>query len=200
MIRRAFIDLDKTLLPFDTSFPVWKAIIKNRMKPRICGLKYRFGVKSIPKSIMVSCFENKPLDSYNAFFYELADDFSGEIDTAVKDWAENLVEKKSKIHIVTASLLPLAEGISRNLGWGSSVGTEIEVKCGLVRGKLNAPVYKGSQKIEAIKQHLRIPDEEFGYCAAAGDSYSDRHLLEKCALRYFPKQSSQRLIKYFNSE
>ena len=101
------------------------------------------------------------------------------------------------IHILTGSFLPLAAGISDHLGWGQSIGTEVEIRSGRLTGKLSTPAIKGYQKVKSIKRVFKIKDQHFRFFAAAGDSYSDRYLLEKCALRYFPRNTSRRLIRYF---
>jgi len=199
MISRVFVDLDNTLLPFDTALPVWRAILKCGLRPKLSRITFHHGSQSIAKSILVSCFTELPLEHYRLFFHELANKFIKDVDPSVRGWAESLLQDKSKIHIVTGSLLPLAEGIAENLGWGQSVGTDIETKGNLLTGRLNGISIKGSQKLEAIKRVFHLKNQDFRSCAAAGDSYNDRYLLERCSVQYFPKQSSRRLIRYFTS-
>jgi len=196
--NRVFVDLDKSLLPFDTVLRVWREILSRGLKIRISKATTKLGLSSVAKSLMVSCFTGMSLNQFRGFFNDLASKFSNELDLMVKNWAESLVTDKVRIHIVTGSLTPLAEGISENLGWGQSLGTEVEIRSGFLTGRLKGPAIKGSQKLEAIKRALELGDDEFRSCAAVGDSYSDRYLLEKCSMRYFPENASHRLIKYFN--
>jgi phosphoserine phosphatase len=60
------------------------------------------------------------------------------------------------------------------------------VRSGRLTGKLSTPAIKGDQKVKAIKRAFKLRDYHFRFFAAAGDSYGDRFLLEKCSLRYFP--------------
>ena len=200
MIKKVFVDLDNTLLPFDTVIPVWREILKGGLIPKVSRISLRFGTQSLPKSLMVSCFAGISMKEYNKFFLTIAQQFVYKIDFAVKNWAEDLVKDKNEIHIVTGSLSSLANAISEMLGWGQSVGTEVETKDGALTGRLNSPAVKGSQKVDAIRNVLRFENDEFYFCAAAGDSYGDRHLLQKCSLQYFPKKTSDRLKKYFNKK
>ena len=197
MINKVFVDLDNTLLPYDTLWPVWKAILTAGFIPRPYKLAFKFGFKSVPKSFMASCFAGTPVGKYNAFFSCLAKKFINDIDPSVKFWAEGLVSKKTQIHILTGSFCSLASGLSDHLGWGVATGTDLEVKSGMLTGKLNTPAIKGEQKVQAIKRVFKLTDNDFKFVAAAGDSYSDRYLLEKCSLRYFPRNTSNRLTKYF---
>ena len=137
MIHRVFVDLDNTLLPFDTLWPVWKAILAAGLRPNLSKVTLQFGFQSIAKSLMASCFAGMPFQEYKAFLFDVAKSFANDIDPSVKFWSEDLVSDKSHIHILTGSFLP------------------------------------------------------------AGDSYSDRYLLEKCSLRYFPRNTSRRLMRYF---
>jgi len=159
----------------------------------------KFGLQSIAKSFMASCFTGMPVDKYESFFFDLAERFVKDIDTDIAEWSEGLVPVNSRIHILTGSFLPLAEGISNHLGWGHSLGTEVEIKSEKLTGNLAAPALKGREKIEAIKNKFNLEDSHFRYLASAGDSFGDRFLLEKCSLRYFPKKASKRLIKYFSN-
>jgi phosphoserine phosphatase len=200
MIQRVFVDLDNTLLPFDTLLPVWKAIMAAGLRPHLSKTTLHFGIQSIPKSFMASCFTNMPFQEYKAFLFKLAKRYVSDVDSSVKYWSERLVADKSRVHILTGSFLTLAEGISGHLGWGRSIGTDVEIKSGRLTGKLSTPAIKGKQKVKAIKRIFEIRDHHFQFFAAAGDSYGDRHLLEKCSLRYFPKNASKRLIRHFASK
>lgn len=199
-INKVFVDLDNTLLPFDTVFPVWGAILRRGLRPKFLKITFKLGVQSIAKSLMVSCFAGIPIRQYRDLLYELANKFTQNIEPSVKNWAESLVADKSRIHIVTGSLLTLAEGISDDLHWGQSLGTEVETVDGRLTGKLHNPAIKGYQKVEAIKCLFKFEDGDFRFCAAAGDSYGDRYLLEKCSEYYLPRNSSRRLIKHFTSK
>jgi len=198
-VHRVFVDLDNTLLPFDTLLPVWKAILASGLKPNLSKVTLHFGYQSIAKSLMASCFAGMPFQDYKEFFYDLAGSFSDDVDPSVKCWSEGLVADKSHIHILTGSFLTLAAGISDDLGWGRSIGTDVEVRSGMLTGKLSTPAIKGFQKVKAIKRVFKLKDHHFRFFAAAGDSYGDRYLMEKCSLRYFPKNASRRLIGYFAS-
>jgi phosphoserine phosphatase len=197
MIYRVFVDLDNTLLPFDTLWPVWKAILAAGLRPDLSKVTLQFGFQSIAKSLMASSFAGMPFQEYKAFFFDLAKSFAKDIDPSVKSWSEGLVSDKSRIHILTGSFLPLAAGISDHLGWGQSIGTDIGIRSGRLTGKLSTPAIKGYQKIKSIKQIFKLKDHHFRSLAAAGDSYGDRYLLEKCSLRYFPRNASRRLMRYF---
>ena len=197
MIHRVFVDLDNTLLPFDTLWPVWKAILAAGLRPHLSKVTLQLGFQSIAKSLMASCFKDMPFKEYKAFLFDLAKSFANDIDPSVKCWSEGLVSDKSRIHILTGSFLPLAEGISDHLGWGQSIGTDVEIRSGRLTGKLSTPAIKGDQKVQAIKKVFKLEDHHFRFLAAAGDSYGDRYLLEKCSLRYFPRNTSRRLIEYF---
>lgn len=197
MICRVFVDLDNTLLPFDTVWYVWKAILTAGLRPHLSKVTLRLGYQSIAKSLMASCFAGMPIQEYKTFFLCLAESFANDINPSVKRWSEGLVSDKSHIHILTGSFFPLADGISKHLGWGRSIGTGIAVRFGRLTGKLSTPAIKGDQKVQAVKQAFQLRDCHFRFLAAAGDSYSDRYLLEKCSLRYFPGNASKRLIRYF---
>lgn len=198
--HRVFVDLDNTLLPFDTLWPVWKAILAAGLRPNLSKVTLHLGSQSIAKSLMASCFAGMPFQKYKAFLFDQARRFTNDIDPSVKYWSEGLVSDKSHIHILTGSFLTLATGISDYLGWGRSIGTDVEVRSGRLTGKLSTPAIKGHQKVKAIKQVFKLRDHHFRFLAAAGDSYGDRHLMEKCSLRYFPKNASRRLIRYFASK
>ena len=197
MIHRVFVDLDNTLLPFDTLWPVWKAILAAGLRPYPAKVTLQFGFQSIAKSLMASCFTGMPYQDYKAFLSDVAKGFANDIDPSVKCWSEDLVADKSRIHILTGSFLPLAAGISDHLGWGQSIGTDVEIRSERLTGKLGTPAIKGYQKVKSIKRVFKLKDHHFQFLAAAGDSYSDRYLLEKCSLRYFPRNASRRLVKYF---
>jgi len=197
MIHRVFVDLDNTLLPFDTLWPIWKAILAAGLRPDLSKVTFQFGFQSIAKSLMASCFAGMPIQEYKAFLFDLARSFANDIDLSVQCWSEGLVSDRSKIHILTGSFSPLATRISNHLGWGQSIGTDVEIRSGRLTGKLSTPAIKGYQKVKAIKQVFKLNDHHFQFLAAAGDSYSDRYLMEKCSLRYFPRNASKRLMKYF---
>lgn len=199
-VHRVFVDLDNTLLPFDTLWPVWKAILAGGLRPNLSKITLHLGFQSIPKSLMASCFSDMPFQEYKAFLFDLATVFENDIDPSVKCWSEGLVSDKSHIHILTGSFLTLAEGISDHLGWGRSIGTDVEIRSGRLTGKLSTPAIKGDQKVKIIKRVFKLKDHHFQFFAAAGDSYGDRYLMEKCSLRYFPKNASRRLISYFASK
>ena len=199
-IHRVFVDLDNTLLPFDTLLPVWKAIMAAGLRPHLSKITLHFGIQSIPKSFMASCFTNMPFHEYKAFLFKLAKRYVSDVDSSVKYWSERSVAGKSRIHILTGSFLTLAEGISGHLGWGRAIGTDVEIRSGRLTGKLSTPAIKGEQKVKAIKQIFKLNDHHFRLCAAAGDAYGDRYLLERCSLRYFPKNASKRLIRHFASK
>ena len=200
MIHRVFVDLDNTLLPFDTLWPVWKAILAAGLRPKLSKVTLQFGFQSIAKSLMASCFSGMPSQEYKAFLFDLAKSFANDIDPLVKCWSEDLVSDRSMIHILTGSFLPLAAGISEHLGWGQAIGTEVEIRSGRLTGKLSTPAIKGSQKVKSIKRVFKLRDHHFRFFAAAGDSYGDRYLMEKCSLQYFPQNASRRLIRYFASK
>jgi len=151
-VHRVFVDLDNTLLPFDTLWPVWKAILAAGLRPSLSKVSLQLGFQSIAKSFMASCFAGMPIQEYKAFFLDLAKSFANDIDPSVKCWSEGLVSDKSHIHILTGSFLTLAAGISDHLGWGRSIGTDVEVKSGRLTGKLSTPAIKGNQKVKAIKR------------------------------------------------
>lgn len=197
MIHRVFVDLDNTLLPFDTLWPVWKAILAAGLRPRLSKLTLQLGSQSIAKSLMASSFTGMPFQKYKTFFFDQARSFAEYIDPSVKCWSEGLVSDKSKIHILTGSFLPLAAGISDHLGWGQSIGTDVEIRSGRLTGKLSTPAIKGYQKVKSIKRVFKLKDHDFRFLAAAGDSYGDRYLLERCSIRYFPRNASRRLKSYF---
>jgi phosphoserine phosphatase len=197
VIHRVFVDLDNTLLPFDTLWPVWKAILTAGLRPNLSKVTLQLGFQSIAKSLMASSFAGMPFQEYKAFLFGLAKRFVNDIDPLVKCWSEDLVSDRSMIHILTGSFLPLAAGISDHLGWGQSIGTEVEIRSGRLTGKLSTPAIKGYQKIKSIKQIFKLKDHHFLFLAAAGDSYGDRYLLEKCSLRYFPRSASRRLTRHF---
>ena len=197
MIYRVFVDLDNTLLPFDTLWPVWRSILAAGLWPKLSKVTLKLGWKSIAKSLMVSCFTNMPVQKYKVFLLNQARSFTNDIDPAVKIWSEGLVSDKSHIHILTGSFLPLAEGVANHLGWGRSIGTDVEVRSERLTGKLSTPAIKGYQKVTSVKQIFKLEEHHFRYLAAAGDSYGDRFLLEKCSIRYFPKNASRRLIQHF---
>jgi phosphoserine phosphatase len=199
-VHRVFVDLDNTLLPFDTLWPVWKAILSAGLRPDLSKVTLHFGLQSIAKSLMASCFAGMPFQEYKAFLFDLARSFTNDIDPSVRFWSEGLVSDKSHIHILTGSFLPLAAALSDHLGWGRSIGTDVEVGSGKLTGRLSTPAIKGDQKTKAIKQVFKLRDHHFRFFAAAGDSYGDRYLMEKCSLRYFPKNASRRLIRYFASK
>jgi phosphoserine phosphatase len=200
MIHRVFVDLDNTLLPFDTLWPVWKAILAKGLRPNPFKVNFQFGFHSIAKSLMASSFTGMPFQEYKAFLSDAAKSFAIDIDLSVKCWAEGLVSDKYRIHILTGSFMPLATEISDYLGWGQSIGTDVEIRSGQLTGKLSTPAVKGYQKVKAIMRVFKLKDHHFRFLAAAGDSYSDRYLLEKCSLRFFPKNASRRLIRYFASK
>ncbi len=197
MINRVFVDLDNTLLPFDTLCPVWKAILASGHRPNLSKVTFQFGFQSLAKSLMASCFTDMPFQEYKAFLFDLARSFVNDIDPSVKCWSEGLVSDRNRIHILTGSFLPLAVQISDHLGWGQSIGTAVEISSGRLTGKLSTPAIKGYQKVKSIKRVFNLKDHHFRFLAAAGDSYSDRYLLEKCSLRYFPRNASRRLMRYF---
>ena len=198
-VHKVFVDLDNTLLPFDTLWPVWKSILAAGLRPKLSKITLHHGLQSIPKSLMASCFAGMPFQEYKVFLFDLALRFTDDIDPSVRFWSEGLVSDKSHIHILTGSFLLLAAGISDHLGWGRSIGTDVEVRSGRLTGRLSTPAIKGDQKVEAIKQVFKLRDHHFRFFAATGDSYGDRYLMEKCSLRYFPKNASRRLIRYFAS-
>ena len=199
-VQRVFVDLDNTLLPFDTLWPVWKAILSAGLRPKLSILTFHFGLRSIPKSIMASCFTGMPFREYKAFLFDLARNFVNDVDSSVKCWSESLVSDKSHIHILTGSFLLLATGISDHLGWGRAIGTGVEIRSGRLTGKLSTPPIKGDQKVKIIRRVFKLREHHFRFFAATGDSYGDRYLMEKCSLRYFPKNASSRLIRYFDSK
>jgi phosphoserine phosphatase len=199
-VHRVFVDLDNTLLPFDTLWPVWKAILTAGLKPNLSKVTLDLGLQSIAKSFMASCFTGLSIQEYKAFLFDLSKSFLNDVDPSVKCWSESLVPDKSHIHILTGSFLTLAAGISDHLGWGKSIGTDVEIRSGRLTGKLSTPTIKGDQKVKAIKRVFKLRDYHFRFFAAAGDSYGDRFLLEKCSLRYFPKNASRRLVRYFGSK
>jgi phosphoserine phosphatase len=199
MAHRVFVDLDKTLLPFDTLRPAWKAILAAGLRPKLSRVTLQHGLPSAPKSLMASCFAGMPFQDFQTFWLDQARRFAGDIDSSVKCWAEALVADKSRIHILTGSFFSLAAGISDFLGWGLSIGTDVEVRSGRLTGKLRTPAIKGDQKVKAVKQVFKLRDHDFRFMAAAGDSYGDRWLLEKCSWRYFPPSASRRLRGYFAS-
>jgi len=198
--HRVFVDLDNTLLPFDTLWPVWKAILAAGLRPNLPKVTLHLGFQSIAKSLMASCFTGMPFQEYKAFLFDLAERFANDVDPSVKHWSESLVPDKSHIHILTGSFLTLAVGISDHLGWGKSIGTDVEIMSGRLTGKLSTPAIKGDQKVKTIKRVFKLKDHHFRFFAAAGDSYGDRYLMEKCSLRYFPRNASRRLIRYFASK
>ena len=200
MIHRVFVDLDNTLLPFDSLYPVWKTILAAGLRPNLSKVTLQLGFQSIAKSLMASSFAGMPSQEYKAFLFGLATSFANDIDPLVKCWSEDLVSDRSMIHILTGSFLPLAAGISDHLGWGQSIGTDVEIRSGRLTGKLSTPAIKGYQKVKSIKRVFKLKDHHFRFLAAAGDSYSDRYLLEKCSFRYFPRNASKRLIRYFASK
>jgi phosphoserine phosphatase len=199
-VHRVFVDLDNTLLPFDTLWPVWQAILAAGLRPNLSKMTLSLGIQSIPKSFMASCFMGMPFQEYNSFLFDLARSFANDVDPSVKCWSEGLVSDKSHIHILTGSFVTLAAGISDHFGWGKSIGTDVEVRSGRLTGKLGTPAIKGDQKVKAIKRVFKLKDHHFRFFAAAGDSYGDRYLMEKCSLRYFPRNASKRLIRYFASK
>ena len=108
-----------------------------------------------------------------------------------------MVDDLSRVHIVTGSLEALAEAMSKDLGWGKTIGTQPEVKGNRLTGQLAGLAVKGSVKVVEVKRYFEMSDDDFNTCAAAGDSYGDRFLLEQCSSRFFPQKASKRLIRYF---
>lgn len=197
-VIKVFVDLDKTLLPFDTFIPTWKLILKSGRTPFFRTLVPGNGFKSLPKQLQASCFRGDSMETYFFVFSKMADHYIDKIDLEVKSWAERLSKDKANIHIVTGSLTALADGFSRRLNWGKSIGTEVEIRNGVINGRLKGQIIKGHQKLFAVRKIFSLKDEDFKACAATGDSYEDRYLMEMCSLRYFPKKSSNRLVRYFN--
>ena len=75
IVQRVFVDLDNTLLPFDTLWPVWKAILAAGLRPNLTKVTLHLGFQSIAKSIMASCFsdlnrKNPQLIIDDAFNYQ----------------------------------------------------------------------------------------------------------------------------------
>jgi hypothetical protein len=68
MVHRIFVDLDNTLLPFDTLRPVWKAILAAGLRPNLSKVTSQLGFQSIAKSLMASCFAGIPFQEYKVFF------------------------------------------------------------------------------------------------------------------------------------
>ena len=72
MVNSVFVDLDNTLLPSATLWPVWKAILSDGLRPMLSKMYLLLRLQSISKLFMASFFAGVPIQKYKTFLLDQA--------------------------------------------------------------------------------------------------------------------------------
>lgn len=91
--------------------------------------------------------------------------------------AARAVDPSARLVIATGAFVSVAEAFARRIGAQHGLGTPLEVRDGIITGRLAAPVQTGEQKAQAV-QALAAGGP---IVAAFGDTAADAHLLRLAA-------------------
>ncbi len=102
----------------------------------------------------------------------------------MRPWTRGAVEGLSgagcRTVIMTASLEPLAGSVVRDLPVDLLVASRPEVRGGRLTGRLDGPRPWGRNKRELAAEECRRSGIPMERCMAAGDSWSDRFVMQAC--------------------
>jgi HAD superfamily phosphoserine phosphatase-like hydrolase len=99
---------------------------------------------------------------------------------SVSVFLERMSGRGAKLHLLSASLDPLVERISRKCGFNGFSGSTPEIREGRLTGEILGLRPWGSGKIPAARRAMESAEVSPGETLVIGDSWSDLDLMEFC--------------------
>lgn len=145
-------------------------------------LLYKIGIVSEGLSIMKKAYKLTKGMSVEEFKGFMLDLFEKEIKSKIYPQAVERINFHKKegheIILVSKSCKILIDIIKDFLNINFSIATELEIKNGMLTGKLKGRIIHGEEKFAAIKELIPIKNWELKESYAYGDHYSDLFLLK----------------------
>lgn len=188
----ALFDFDGTITRKDSflgflkhSFPpsaIWRGIIA--LSPWLAGYKLGFvSPGSLKEKVMTRFFRGSPV----AELERMGEKYAAEAlphnirNSAIEKINEHITTG-DRVVIVSASVEHYIEPFASGLGV-DLIATGLELRDGLLTGKLSGPNCRGPEKVRRIKEAYDL--EEFSSIYAYGDSAGDREMLALADYRFY---------------
>ena len=183
-----FLDVDGTLHPGTTAF-----LVAQEMKRRgiVQGsfffqaawyaIQHRFGRLDYERLLdhALEVFKRVPLIDFERLSYEVfAKDVKPNLYPGVLDHLDAVRKAGSRLVLVSSSLKQSLEPLRIYLGAEEVIGTPMIERRGYLVARGPGPVCYGPGKLHWASQWCESRGIEMKNCAAYGDNYSDRFLME----------------------
>lgn len=207
-VQAAFIDIDGTLLKGQSQLYFVQYLYSKKKISFVqytllvtWFLLYKISIAKTPKkalSYALDIFANKPLkeieDLIEDFFTKVLEEkIYPETPILIKE----IMSTGKKLVLVSAAIEPIVARISRHLNITDYVSTLLEVREGVLTGRINGePVY-GVEKLKAVLNYVQVNNIDLNMSDAYADHLSDRLLLERVqrAVAVNPTSSLLQLAK-----
>ncbi|MBC8428738.1 MAG: haloacid dehalogenase-like hydrolase [FCB group bacterium] len=108
----------------------------------------------------------------------LLENIRSEIEKPIREVAE----QGSKIVLLTAALLDLGEAIAKEMRYDAVIASIPEIEGNILTGEITNKRPWGKPKLDYAREYACEKGISLDECAALGDSWSDRFLLDLCGL------------------
>lgn len=183
-----FLDVDGTLHPGTTAY-LLALEMKNRgmlkgsffRQALWYGIQHRFGRLNYEKLIdhALSALARVPVIDLERMSYEcFARDVKPNLFPGVDEHLQQLRRAGSRLVLVSSSLKQALEPLRIYLGAEETISTPILERRGYLAGRGPGPVCYGPGKRAWVEQWCETQGVALARCAAYGDNYSDRFMME----------------------
>jgi len=167
------IDLDKTLLPYDSFRKYILIFLRNKhstlhILPLIILRKLRLLNSSAFKKRVIE--RGRKIDNYNDKMKEYSDQLFADIDNSIIETVRNYTDSDTITILCSASPEDYVKHLAELLGW-EYIASQLD-------SEKNYFIHMhGQRKVEAIRE--LYPEDRYRYNFAISDSQSDEELLKK---------------------
>lgn len=183
-----FLDVDGTLHPGTTAYLLAlemkrRGLVKGHFFRQALwyGLQHRFGRLNYERLIdhALDSLKTIPVIDLERMSYEcFARDVKPNLFPGVEEHLNSLRRAGSRLVLVSSSLRQALEPLRIYLGAEETISTPILERRGYLVGRGPGPVCYGPGKLEWIKEWSDAQGINLARCAAYGDNYSDRFMME----------------------
>lgn len=182
--RVAFLDLDGSILEVN-SFHQWAWYLARHVPRSWLPLSLAYGRRALKlassdylRAGAVKPFAGRPESEMRDLVDRFVQDvLMRRLRPGARAFLDDLAARKYQRILLTGALQPIAESVANQLGLEGALGTRVEVRDGIVTGRLDGPELRGAEKRRRVLS-LQGPDCILSDCLGLGDSHEDLAFLE----------------------
>jgi HAD superfamily hydrolase (TIGR01490 family) len=188
--RVAIFDLDRTLIPGSSLVPLARQLVRRGLVPRyrmagaiVRNARFaRSGADEVSAERLLAeamiTVAGLPTGQLREGVVTAAAEVTRSIRPAMRDVVRNHVVRGDFCVLLSSAPHELVDEVARLADLDLGIGTRVEVRNGLLTGRLDGPFCHGSGKLARLRDELR--DLDMTIATAYSDAGSDLPLLEAC--------------------